>query len=314
MPAFLRGPYGPGLATAILVAFLPLVLDSNFTLRLATVVYIYAIAVLGLNLLMGYAGQVSLGHAGFFALGAYAVAVGPAALGIPAWLALPAGIGLTAVLAAVIGRPILRFRGYHLAVATLAFGIIVSIVLGNEVNWTGGPDGMAVQRLSVGGWRASGVSTWYWIAGTTLAVIMLAIGSLLTSPTGRALQAVHYSEVAAATLGIDVARHKLFAFVLSAVLAALAGAYLALFDGHVTPAVGGVTRSVEFLTMAVLGGLGSIWGSIVGAAILILLPQVLTSMHDYEHAMLGGLIMLTMMFMRRGIVPTLVGRFTGPAA
>ena len=123
--------------------------------------------------------------------------------------------------------------------------------------------------------------------------------------TGRALRAIHDSEVASKVLGIDVARYKLLAFVLSAIYAALAGAYLALFDGLVTPATAGFLRSIEFVTMAVLGGLGSIVGSIVGAAILVVLPQVLTVFHDYEHIVLGLIMIVVMVFMRAGVVPSL---------
>ena len=123
--------------------------------------------------------------------------------------------------------------------------------------------------------------------------------NLIESPTGRAFRAIHDSEIAASVLGIDVARYKLIAFVLSAIYAAVAGAYLALFDGLVTPATAGFLRSIEFVTMAVLGGLGSILGSVVGAAMLVLLPQVLTVFHDYEHIVLGLIMIVFMIFLPR---------------
>lgn len=305
MRRLLTHAYTPATAVAIIVMLLPLLLPSAFHLRLATLVFLNATVVVGLNLLMGYAGQISLGHAAFFALGGYSVAVGPAHLSIPPWLSLVAGITLTGVIAFLIGRPILRFKGYHLAVATLGLGVIVSICIGNEIQWTGGPDGMAVTRLRIGDWRVSGVSTWYWIAGVTLSLAMLTVSNLLTSSTGRALRAIHDSEVAAGALGVDVASYKLLAFVLSAVLAALSGAFLALFDGHITPVAGGVLRSVDFVAMAVLGGLGSIFGSLLGAALLVLLPQALANFHEYEPIMLGATLIMLMVFLRRGIVPSL---------
>ncbi len=129
--------------------------------------------------------------------------------------------------------------------------------------------------------------------------------NLIESPTGRAFRAIHDSETAARTLGIDVARYKLAAFVLSAIYAAVAGAYLALFDALVTPVTAGFLRSIEFVTMAVIGGLGSILGGVVGAAVLVLLPQVLTAFHDYEHVVLGLLMMIFMIFLPAGIVPSL---------
>lgn len=297
--------YGVIFVIAALIVALPHLLPSSFYLRIAALVFIFSIAVLGLNLLMGFAGQVSLGHAGFFGIGAYAVAVGPTHLGLPSWLSLIAGVALAGLIAFLVGRPILRLKGHYLAVATLGMGLLIAMVFTNEARWTGGPDGMPVPRLQFFDWTARGSITWYWISGVTLVVAALIAVNLIASPTGRALRAIHDSEVAAKVLGIDVARYKLLAFVLSAIYAALAGAYLALFDGLVTPATAGFLRSVEFVTMAVLGGLGSILGSIVGAAILTVLPQVLTVFHDYEHIALGLIMMVFMIFLRAGTVPGL---------
>ncbi|GGC86974.1 branched-chain amino acid ABC transporter permease [Chelatococcus reniformis] len=305
MRRILANPYAPAFALAVVVVMVPLLVPSPFYLRLATLVFINALVVVGLNLLMGYAGQISLGHAAFFAMGAYASAIGPAHLGLPTLASMLAGIVLTGVVAYGVGKPILRFKGYHLAVATLGLGVIVSIVITNEIAWTGGPDGMQVARLWIGSWRVSGVANWYWVAGITLIVAMLGAANLLSSPTGRALRAIHDSEVAAGVLGIDVARYKLLVFVISAIYAATAGAFLALFDGHVTPVTGGILRSIEFVAMAVLGGLGSILGSVLGAAVLVVLPQALTSFHEFEHAILGAILMVLMIALRRGVIPSL---------
>lgn len=301
--------YGAAFLILGLVVAFRLFIESPYLLRLATVVFIFSIVVLGLNLLMGYAGQVSLGHAGFFGLGAYSVAIGPTSFGIPSLVSLLLGVGGTALLAYVIGRPILKLKGYYLAMATLAFGAIVSIVLNNESGLTGGPDGMPVARLKLGAITVSGTSMWYWIAGITLVIAALVVCNLLASPTGRALRAIHDSEAAADALGVDIRGYKVLAFVVSAVFASLAGAYTALYDGHITPVTSSILRSVEFLTMAVIGGLGSILGSAVGAAFLLLLPQALTSFHEYEHAILGGMIILAMIFLRMGIVPSVVSWF-----
>jgi branched-chain amino acid transport system permease protein len=301
--------YGVVLLVAAVVLALPQVIESTFYLRIAVLVFIFSLAVLGLNLLMGFAGQVSLGHAGFFGIGAYAVAVLPTHFGVPSWLALIAGVAISGLLAFVIGRPILKLKGHYLAVATLGFGILISMVFTNEARFTGGPDGMAVPRLVLFGFVARGSVTWYWISGVTLVVAVLLAINLVDSPTGRALRAIHDSEMASRVLGIDVARYKLVAFVLSAIYAALAGAYLALFDGLVTPATAGFLRSIEFVTMAVLGGLGSILGSIVGAALLTLLPQAFTMFHDYEHIALGLTMIVFMIFLRSGIVPSVAALF-----
>ena len=301
----LFGRYGVVIAIAALVLILPPLVASTFHLRIATLVFIFALAVLGLNLLMGFAGQVSLGHAGFFGIGAYAVAIGPTHLGIPSWLALIAGAAAAGIIAFAVGRPILKLKGHYLAVATLGMGLLIAMVFTNEARWTGGPDGMPVPRLELFGWRVRTTQAWYWISGVTLALGALLAVNLVDSPTGRALRAIHDSEVASTVLGVDVARYKLIAFVLSAVYAAVAGAYLALFDALVTPATAGFLRSIEFVTMAVLGGLGSIGGSIVGAALLVVMPQLLTVFHDYEHIMLGLIMIVFMIFLRAGIVPSL---------
>jgi branched-chain amino acid transport system permease protein len=290
---------------AALVLLLPPFLPSTFYVRVFALVFINALAVLGLNLLMGFAGQVSLGHAGFFGLGAYAVAVGPTHLGLPTWASLLAGVMLAALIAFVVGRPILRLRGYYLAIATLGMGALIAMVVSNESDITGGPNGMSVPRLVLFGWRAVGPMTWYWISGLTLVIGVWIAINLIESPTGRAFRAIHDSETAARVLGINVARYKLLAFVLSAVYAAVAGGYFVLFDGFVTPDTSSFLRSIEFVVMAVLGGLGSIFGSIVGAAILVILPQFLTVFHDYEHIVLGVIIIVFLIFLPAGIVPAL---------
>ena len=305
MRHLLRNPYAVVVLLAVIVLALPLAVSSTFHLRIAALVFIFALAVIGLNLLMGFAGQVSLGHAGFFGIGAYAVAIGPTHLGVPSWLALIAGAAIAGLLAYLVGRPILKLKGHYLAVATLGLGILIAMVFTNEARLTGGPDGMPVPRLVILDWRVSGSQTWYWVAGISLTLSTWVAVNLIESPTGRAFRAIHDSETAARTLGIDVARYKLVVFVLSAVYAAVAGAYLALFDALVTPATAGFLRSIEFVTMAVLGGLGSILGGVIGAAMLVLLPQMLTVFHDYETIMLGAIMIVFMIFLPAGIVPSL---------
>jgi branched-chain amino acid transport system permease protein len=302
---FINNPFLLVIAVGIVVAVLPLLLPSSFYLRVIALVYINALAVLGLNLLMGFAGQVSLGHAGFFGIGAYAVALGPVYLGLPSWASLIGGSALSALLAFVVGRPILRLSGYYLAIATLGMGVLISMVVSNESNITGGPNGMEVPRLVLFGWRVAGPLTWYWISGVTLVIGVLVVVNLMESPTGRALRAIHDSETAARVLGVDVARYKLLAFVISAVFASIAGSYLVLLDGFVTPTTTSFLLSIEFVVMAVLGGLGSILGSIVGAAILVILPQFLTVFHDYEHIVLGAIIIVFLIFLPAGIVPAM---------
>ena len=301
----------PLIPLVAIIVVLPLLFPSAYYFRVAALVFIFAIAALGLNLLMGFAGQVSLGHAGFMGVGAYAVAIGPSELGIAPLFSFVLGAVFSALLAFVVGRPILRLRGHYLAVATLGFGVLLTIVFTNEAKWTGGPDGMAVQQLAVINWTLRRVSTWYWVLAVSFLVSAVIALNLIDSPTGRALRAIHDSERAARVLGVDVAQKKLAVFVISAVYASVAGSFFALINGYVTPDVSGFLRSIELVAMVVLGGMGSIIGSLIGSAVLVILPQALTIFHDYEHAILGLTLMAVMIFLRRGIVPSLSAALRG---
>ncbi|HEX6318977.1 MAG TPA: branched-chain amino acid ABC transporter permease [Burkholderiales bacterium] len=283
-----------------MVAVLPLALANNYTYEIAIMVGLNAIVCVGLNLLIGYAGQISLGHAGFFGLGAYGSAILSSKYGIPPLVSLPLAVLGVSSLAWLVGKPVLRLRGHYLAMATLGLGIIVSVVLANEDRITGGPDGMAVPPLLVTGEKA-----WYWIVGGTLIATVWLAQNLIDSPRGRAWRALHGSEVAAAAAGIDPARHKLAAFVISAALAAFAGALTAHYSGFITPSKASFLHSIELVTMVVFGGMASTFGAVVGAAVLTTLPQFLTVFKEYEMVLLGAVMMLTMIFMPRGLVPTL---------
>lgn len=299
------------LALALCILLAPALFPSTYYFRIGTLVFINGLAVVGLVILLGYAGQISLGHAGFLGIGAYAAAIVPAS-GLPPSLAIVAGAVVSGLIAFVIGRPIMRLKGHYLAVATLGFGILVGMVLSNEAQWTGGPDGMGVETLGLrDALGAIGITlrtavAWYWFSGLILVAGAWIALNLLDSPSGRALRALHDSEIAAQVIGVDVARAKLAAFVLSAVYASVAGSLLAQFNRFITPDVAGFLHSIELVTMAVLGGAGTVAGGIFGAALLTLLPQALTVLHDYKHMALGLIMILVMIFMRNGLLPTLV--------
>ena len=220
-------------------------------------------------------------------------------------MSLPASTLAVALLAYVVGRPILRLKGHYLAMATLGLGVIVSIVLATEDKITGGPDGMAVPPLVVAGWALQGERTWYWVVGGALLLAVWLALNLIESPAGRALRALHGSETAAQTLGIDAARHKLRVFVISAVFAAVAGALMAHYAGFITPAKASFMHSIELVTMVVFGGMASVFGAVVGALVLTTLPQLLTALKDYEMMVFGAVLVATMVFFPQGIVPTL---------
>jgi branched-chain amino acid transport system permease protein len=295
----------PLLGLAIVLLALPLLLSGSYQYNIAVLAGFNAIVCVGLNLLVGYAGQISLGHAGFLGLGAYASAILVSKYDWPAPLAVAAAAAAVGLIAYAVGRPILRLKGHFLAMATLGVGVIISIVLKTEIDLTGGPDGMTVAPFQVLGLDVVGDRLWYWVvAALLLAEVWLTL-NLVDSPAGRALRAVHGSELAAGTLGVDTAAYKLRVFVLSAVMASVAGSLWAHFLGFVTPGASDFSHSVEFVTMVVFGGMASTLGAVVGAAVLTVLPQLLTVFQDYEHILLGAVLMLTMVFMPRGVVPTL---------
>ena len=288
---------------------LPFVLPNSFYVDLAIRMAINAIIVLGLNLLIGFAGQISLGHAGFLGIGAYASAALPTHLGWHPILALLAGAVAAGLLAAIVARPIFKLKGHYLAMATLGLGIIINIVVRNEAAWTGGPDGMPVPAMSLAGFEISGDKHWYWIVAILLSVSVWASLNLIDSPFGRALRALHGSEVASKVVGVDVVRYKVAIFVLSAVFASIMGSVTAHYVGFVTPNLADFFHSIELVTMVVIGGMASVYGSVVGAVLLTALPQALTSFEGWETVIFGAILMLCMIFLPKGLVPTLAAKF-----
>ncbi len=315
----------PGKTTSLLIlaaviVIAPMFFPSSYYFRVGSLIFVNGLAATGLVILIGYAGQVSLGHAGFAGIGAYACALAPVHLGLHPALAALLGALVSAVIAFLVGRPILRLKGYYIAVASLGFGVLVSMVLSNEARLTGGPDGIAVPELGLRaslntiGIDLSNTEFWYAFSGLVLVIGAWLALNLYHSPTGRALRALHGSEIAARTVGVDVAHYKLQAFIISAVYASVSGSLLALQNKFITPDVAGFMHSIEMVIMAVLGGAGSVLGAILGAAILTMLPQVLTVFQEYEQLMLGLVMMLVMIFMREGLLPSITRRFAGRGA
>jgi branched-chain amino acid transport system permease protein len=300
----------PGfLLLAVVLLLLPLVLPNAFYFDIANRMAINAVVVLGLNLLIGFAGQISLGHAGFFGIGAYASAVLPTHFGWHPLTAMLAGAVGTALLAALVARPIFRLRGHYLAMATLGLGIIIAIILKNEAGYTGGPDGMPVPPLTLFGYELYGEKQWYWLFAANLLFSVWACQNLIDSPFGRALRALHGSEVAAQVVGVDVARYKVAIFVFSAFFASLMGSLTAHYVGFVSPNVAEFFHSIELVTMVVVGGMASIYGSVIGAVLLTALPQALATFEGWETVAFGAILMLSMIFLPRGLVPTLAEKF-----
>ncbi len=300
--------FGLYIVMAIL-AVLPFVLPNSFYMDLAIRMAINAVIVLGLNLLIGFAGQISLGHAGFLGIGAYASAVLPTHFGWHPVLAMAAGAIATGALAALVARPIFKLKGHYLAMATLGLGIILNIALRNEATWTGGPDGMPVPAMGLFGFELSSDKQWYWVVALLLSVSVWASLNLIDSPFGRALRALHGSEVASQVVGVDVVRYKVAIFVMSAVFASLMGSVTAHYVGFVTPNLADFFHSIELVTMVVIGGMASVYGSLVGAVLLTALPQALATFEGWETVAFGSILMICMIFMPKGLVPTLAAKF-----
>ncbi len=297
---------------------------------------VFAIILVGLNLLMGYAGQVSLGQAAFYGLGAFFSAiltVRARALGIPAalsdawwwpWILMPAGAALIGGLTYLIGWIILRLRGHYLAMATLGLGIVVYIVLRENLgmphmNLTGGFDGVyGIPRLRVGEFVLWPAPRYYFLVwAVALAAIVLGL-NVVNSRIGRALRAIHRSEGAAESLGVDASQYKAQIFALSAALAALGGSLYAHFQAAVVPATFGFVPSLELVVMSAVGGMASIWGAPVGALVVLLLSEALRTWArvlvpgvkgEFEAVAFGLLLVLVLLFWPAG----LTGRALRPA-
>jgi branched-chain amino acid transport system permease protein len=295
------------------------------------------LAVVGLCLLMGYAGQISLGHAGFFAIGGYASAVlttldlagargrpavaaaerlgllsaradpfGGQALGVHPWAALALAVGLAGAVAFLVGIPVLRLKGHYLAMATLGVGTIVhSVVLGTQC--LGAADGISGVPpfplpgglLLAGGARGRVAN--YYLAWGLVALAMLSLLNLVHSRVGRALRAIHGAEDAARATGVDAARLKLATFVMSAVLAAAAGSFLTHFNAGIGPSEASVMKSVRYVAIVAVGGMGSLWGTVATSAVLnfLSLRGVFGSLDD---AVFGAVLVLVMLFSPEGIL------------
>jgi branched-chain amino acid transport system permease protein len=297
------------LLTIVVLALLPLALPNAYLMDLAIRICFAAIIAIGLNFLMGFAGQISIGHAAFVALGAYGSAILTTRLNLPPLLSLAAGALAVGILALVIAKPILRLKGHSLTMATLGLGIIVNMVLVNEGALTGGPDGVPVGPFTVGSFAFETPAQWYALAALLLVLVIVLSLNLFSSPAGRALRALHGAETAARVMGVDTVAFKVRAFVLSAVVASIAGSLLAHYSSFITPQLAGFMHSIEIATMVVVGGMASTFGAVLGACLLLILPQLLGGIQEYEMVLFGLILMLTMIFMPRGLVPSLAQRF-----
>lgn len=315
-PISLRRLYSGPLLLAVAIALLPLGTrgEHAYLLPLAQLCGIYAIIVTGLTLLMGFTGQVSLGHAGFYGFGAYVAAVATESFHVPAGLAVVLALLGGALLSLVSGFMVLRLKGNHLALATLCLGIILAEFI-NRSKLTHGAEGILdLPEITFPGMGKSTAAGRFYLIWIFAWLVMLWGTHLAASPVGRALRAIHGDEEAAAALGVPVFVVKLKVFVASGVLAALAGVLYAFVytPSYLGPEEFSLMLSVMLVTMGVVGGMGSIWGGLVGAVTMTSLHEAIvtasgklgiTDVSRYEQLVYGLLLVLTLIFFPRGLVP-----------
>lgn len=281
---------------------------SAYLTSLFVVVALHALSAIGLSLLMGYTGQVSIGHAAFYGLGAYGAALAAIRGGLSPWLGIALAAAVAGGAAWGLGWPIFRLRGHHLAVATLGLGIIFHVALVELRGWTGGPNGLSgIPPLTIAGRALDSDARFYPLAwGACLAGAAMA-ASLIRAPVGLSMRAIRESERAAASLGVDVAALKRRVLVISAVYAAVAGGLYAHYVGYVSPQPFGVGFSIRLIVMVALGGFASVGGALLGAAFVTLAGEALNALGHYD-VMAFGLLLVLVVVLLPGGLPSLLRR------
>ncbi|MDE3102834.1 MAG: ABC transporter permease [Chloroflexota bacterium] len=294
---------------AVLVGVAPLVLERTGLVASLVIAGVFVLALLGLDVLMGYAGQVSLGHAAFMAIGAYATALLVMRAGLPPLVATAAALVLTLVVGAAVSGVVARLRGLYLALATLAFGLLVDSVLVGAADQTGGPSGLTgIPSFSLGALSVHGDVASYYLVWIVVAVVGVLLVDLARSDFGRALQAIRADQTAARALGIPVARYKTYAFVIAAGCASLAGSLYAFDFHYLAPDLVSTPRSLELVTMLVVGGQGTLVGPLLGAVVLTLLPAVVQPLAAYKTVVEGALLVAVLLYLPGGLAGILAWR------
>jgi branched-chain amino acid transport system permease protein len=292
----------------------PLVL-SGYHLQVAVMVGIFALLTISLNLLSGYAGMISLGHAGFFLIGSYTSAILATRFAMPFPVSLVAAAVVTAASGLLLSIPALKLSGHFLAVITIAFGLILHLLSINLEFITNGVSGISgIPRPSFGSWSMKSDVVYYWLVLAILALVSLLVSAYVRSGYGRALRALRDDEIAAGCMGVDVNLAKVHAFVISAAIAGIAGCLYAHYVRYINPESFTLDISIRILIMMVVGGVGSILGSLVGAFVVYVLPESLRFLNDYYYLVFGFVIMLLMLVLPRGLVSLIPGLRAGSTA
>jgi branched-chain amino acid transport system permease protein len=281
---------------------LPVFLNDYFR-DIMTLTCIYIVLALGLNLIVGQTGLLNLGYVAFYAIGAYTYAILSTKFGLSFWPGLAAGAAMAAVFAVVLGSPTLRLRGDYFAIVTLGLGEITRIILNNWDSMTGGPNGISqVGRPALGGYVFHTTYDFYYLILLMTVGTVFAMKRIMLSRIGRAWIAIREDEIAAEAMGINTFRLKLLAFVLGSAWAGLTGVFFAAKMAFVSPESFTFFESVMILCMVVLGGMGSIPGIILGALLLITLPEIFRDFQDYRMLAFGAALVLMMVFRPQGLL------------
>jgi branched-chain amino acid transport system permease protein len=309
-PIYRRSVKGLFILALILFA-MPFAIPSPYILGVFILIGFYTIVCTGMSMLMGYAGQISLGHAAFYGIGAYMSAFVTTKLGLGSIAGIVAGALLAALVAFIVGMPTLKLTGHYLALATLGFGVIVFIFFKQWRSLTGGLDGLSgIPAFNLFGLEFTTDSAYYYLVWVLALLGILLARNVIQSRVGRALRSIHSSEIAADSLGVDIKKYKLQVFVMSAVYASIAGSIYAHYVSFINPMLFDTNTSINFLIMSVAGGSGSIWGGLIGAAVFVLLGEVLkevipyftTSASDqFQIVFFGILLVVMLIYMPEGI-------------
>jgi branched-chain amino acid transport system permease protein len=285
-----------------------LLITRSYYLSMLVYAGIYAIAALGMFILFGYAGQISIGQAAFFGIGAYTSALVVMHSGLPSIVAIGCSVALAAAFGWLVSRPLLRLATNYLALATLAFGLICFSIFGQWSSLTGGldPGIVAMPSFNILGLTLSGTRAIFWLVAVCFCLCMFLTLNIVHSRIGRALRALKSSEVAASGLGIDVVGYKVAAFTFAAGLTGLAGALFAFFQNSFNASVFGVGLSIELLVMVVVGSVSSPWGALFGALFVTILPSFLEDYEHYKLLVYGIILTFIMIFMPDGLGRSIV--------
>jgi ABC-type branched-subunit amino acid transport system ATPase component/ABC-type branched-subunit amino acid transport system permease subunit len=290
-------------ALLVVIALVPQVVTSNYWLNLLNLGMSFAIACMGLNIVLGYAGQISLAQAAFWGIGAYTSTLLTTKLGWSVWLGMPSSFVVAALFGVMLGIPTLKLSGHYLAMATIGFGIILQLILINTISLTGGSDGItSIPSPWFGGIELKTAASFFYLAAIFLVLLIWASVRLKNSRVGRAFLAIRENEMAAETMGVDTTVYKIMAFALSAGYGGFAGSLFAHSGSHyISPDTFSFDQSVVLMAMAVLGGSGSAVGACVGAVLLTLLPEVLRFLKESYMMVYAACIVAVMVFMPGGI-------------